>query len=213
MVSCWPVPKARPASISNAIAPPGRVAVGRRVDEEAPGADRLEPGLAHRHPIVLAELLDLGRGAGGEAGERGELVARSAASVEISVDPPVVGACGSGSSATITGGVFGEREQSSLSGSASASARVQCKRDPPAHFRGFLRQPLVERLRQAGGIVAAAFGVEQRLLAGHAARCIALADGWGVRRISQRLAATLAIDGAERGEIGRDGRRSDNRRG
>ncbi len=33
-------------------------AVGRGVDEEAAGADRLEPGLAHRHPVRLAERLD-----------------------------------------------------------------------------------------------------------------------------------------------------------
>ena len=51
VVSCWPVPKARPASISKAIAPGGTcVAVRGRVDEEAAGADRLQPGLAQASP-------------------------------------------------------------------------------------------------------------------------------------------------------------------
>src|SRR4029453_12342665 len=46
-----------------------RPAVGRRVQEKEAGPDRLQPRLAHRHPIVLAELLELGLAAA-EAGER-----------------------------------------------------------------------------------------------------------------------------------------------
>ena len=53
VVSCWPVPKARPASISKRDRiRRDRVAMRGRVDEEAAGADRLEPGLAERHPIA-----------------------------------------------------------------------------------------------------------------------------------------------------------------
>jgi len=37
------------------------------VDEEAAGSDRFEPGLAHRHPIILAEMLNLGLRPGGVA--------------------------------------------------------------------------------------------------------------------------------------------------
>ena len=51
-------------------------AMGRRVDVEAAGADRLQPGLAHRHPVGLAELLDARRrrGRGGAAAASSSVV-------------------------------------------------------------------------------------------------------------------------------------------
>ena len=68
VVACWPVPKARPASISKLIASAaGRVR--RRVDEEAAGADRLQARLAHRHPVGFGEAFDL-RLAGAETAQR-----------------------------------------------------------------------------------------------------------------------------------------------
>jgi len=64
------------------------------VDEEAAGADRLQPRLAHGHPIVLAELFDLRRAAA-EAGERGQHFGRRLM-VEICVEQPFVGPGGVG---------------------------------------------------------------------------------------------------------------------
>ena len=64
-------------------------AIGRRVDVEAAGADRLQPGLAHRHPIGLAELLD--PAARRRRGAQGRELLRRRLVVEIGVDQPVVG--------------------------------------------------------------------------------------------------------------------------
>ena len=66
------------------------LAVGRRVDEEAAGADRLEALLAHRHPIVLAEAVDLRRVPARQPRQHFQFVERRLA-LEISVEPPVVG--------------------------------------------------------------------------------------------------------------------------
>ena len=126
VVACWPVPKARPASISNAIAPVGHaLAVHRRVDVEAAGADRLQPGLAHRHPVGFAQLLDLGLAAAQPAqssparrrrvhgrNKRGSAIRRAST--------------GSGSSATSTGG-FAAPGNGSDGGDRLALRRV-CRR-------------------------------------------------------------------------------------
>ena len=60
-----------------------------RVDGEAAGADRLQPGLAHRHPIGLAKLLDLGPPPP-RLRQQVQLL-RCRLVLEISVDQPVVG--------------------------------------------------------------------------------------------------------------------------
>ena len=64
-------------------------AVGRGVDEEAAGTDRLEPGLAHRHPVGLAELLDL-RSAAAQPGDLGQILG-GRLMIEIGMDQPLVG--------------------------------------------------------------------------------------------------------------------------
>ena len=69
----------------------GRVA--GRVNEKAPGADRLEPGLAHRNPIILAQMLDIRLCPGGEPPEQHQLLSGRLIG-EISMDPPVVGRVG-----------------------------------------------------------------------------------------------------------------------
>ena len=66
-----------------------RAAMGRGVDIEAVGAERLEPGLAHRHPIVFAERLQF-RHTAAEAGQLVQICV-SRRMIEISVDQPVVG--------------------------------------------------------------------------------------------------------------------------
>ena len=58
------------------------------MDVEAPGADRLQSGLAHRHPVGLAELLDL-RFAASKRGN-GLQLGGSRLVVEIGVDQPFV---------------------------------------------------------------------------------------------------------------------------
>ena len=63
--------------------------VGRRVDEEAAGADRLQPGLAHGHPVGLAELFEDWRAAA-ETCEHRDVVQRRV-TIEVSVDQPVIG--------------------------------------------------------------------------------------------------------------------------
>src|SRR3954454_20382813 len=62
----------------------GIARVGRRVNGEAAGADRLKPSLAHRYPIRFAKLLDLRR-ATAEAAQDRELFIRRRM-FEISVD-------------------------------------------------------------------------------------------------------------------------------
>ena len=59
------------------------------MDVEAAGADRLEPGLAHRHPVGLAELFDVPL-AGAKRAQRGQVLRRWRV-IEIGVDQPVVG--------------------------------------------------------------------------------------------------------------------------
>ena len=58
------------------------------MNREAAGADRLEPGLAHRHPILFAELLDLDR-ATAEAGQKRDVVG-GRMMLEIGMDQPIV---------------------------------------------------------------------------------------------------------------------------
>ena len=122
------------------------VAMGRGVDEEAPGADRLEPGLAHRHPIILAEMLDRrashprrawparrGRRASARRRNKRGCASRRAAPgrARRRRSPAAIAANGN---------------RSSLSGSASASARVQWSVTRQLISCRFLGQPLVERL-------------------------------------------------------------------
>ena len=59
------------------------------MDGEATGADRLQPRLAHRHPVLLAELLDPRRAAA-QAAQQCDLLA-CRLMVEISMDQPIVG--------------------------------------------------------------------------------------------------------------------------
>ena len=63
--------------------------IGRCVNGKAAGADRLQPGLAHRHPILLTELVDLRRPAAEAGQQRDLIIARMV--LEISVDEPIVG--------------------------------------------------------------------------------------------------------------------------
>ena len=142
VVACWPVPKARPASISK-LSAAGIRAVRRRVDEEAAGADRLQSGLAHRHPVRLAELLDVGAPLPSRAGrpsprrsvrvrnKRGSASRRARLVGLVGNQHRRIGAC---------------RQRSSVSAMASACSRVQGTVTRQLTFRGFLRQPLVEPL-------------------------------------------------------------------
>ena len=168
VVACWPVPKASPASISKLIAC-GSGGVGRGVDEEAPGADRLEPGLAHRHPIVLAEVVDFGRRVGGERGQRGEIVARrldrrnKRGSASRRAAPGRARRRRSPGAARRTG--TGPRCRATPRPRRGCSANVTRQL-----ISCFLGEPLVERLGLGGGIGAAGVGVEQRLRADRSAR-------------------------------------------
>ena len=65
--------------------------MGWRVDREAAGTDRLKTGLAHRHPILFAELLDLGRSRTEPRQDHDLLADRMM--IEISVDHPLVRLC------------------------------------------------------------------------------------------------------------------------
>jgi hypothetical protein len=76
------------------IDPIGIGRVGRRVDMEPSGADRLKARLAHRHPILLAELLDLRRARAEDSQDRHLLTVR--VMVEIGMDQPFVGLGGIG---------------------------------------------------------------------------------------------------------------------
>ena len=66
------------------------VAVRRGVDEEPPGADRFKSGLADRHPVVFAEMGQLGLATRGKAAQQDQLPRRRLLG-EIGEEPPVVG--------------------------------------------------------------------------------------------------------------------------
>jgi ribosomal protein L11 methyltransferase len=99
----------------------------------APGADRLEPGLAHRHPIILAQLLDCRGRAGGQRGERGK-VGGGRLVGEISVDPPVVGGVGIGLVGDDYRRAVGEREQILAVGQRLGLGAGAVEGDAPAHL-------------------------------------------------------------------------------
>ena len=70
MVPWWPVPKARPASISMASSPLSALpAVMRAVDEETAGAHRLQPFQRARHPVDVGQGFALDRLRYGKAGK------------------------------------------------------------------------------------------------------------------------------------------------
>jgi hypothetical protein len=186
--ACWPVPKARPASIRKLIAP-GSGACARRVDEEAAGADRLQPGLAAGHPILVGELLDPARRSPSRPAPP---VRPRRLLLEIGVDQPVVGAM-------LVGLVGDEHRRVGMSlervvhlATASPSARVQAGSRASSFGRGLLGQPLVELPWSGGRIVAAR---PDRTAAAVPAKrsAMLLADGCGVSRMSHSSAATLAM--------------------
>jgi hypothetical protein len=85
VVACWPVPKARLAGRRE------RCVVGG-VDVEPPGADRLEPLLALRHPIGFGQLLDRECGrAGSEQRGDGGLVGLARRARQPDFEPPIIG--------------------------------------------------------------------------------------------------------------------------
>ena len=130
MVACWPVPKARLASISKLI----RVGIGRAgrgVDGEAAGADRLKPRLAHRHPIGFAKLLEPGR-AVAERGHRADLIG-GRRMLEIGMDQPVVGPGFIGFVGDQHRGTFGEGRELAHRADLLALGAVARDRDSPAH--------------------------------------------------------------------------------
>ena len=145
------------ASISKGIVPGGRAAVGRRVDVEAAGADRLKPGLAHRHPVRLAELLD--RAARPMPRPRSSAISSSAR----------LHARNKRGSASRRASLGSARRRPApadrrLSGNRSSASRDRFAlragaRDGDADSSlapaAFLRQPLVELLRQRRRIVPA----------------------------------------------------------
>ena len=111
--------------------PAARPRCSRRVDEEAAGADRLEPRLAERHPVALLDLLDdrrrRRRRSATSAREQGEH-RRVRLFGEIGVEPPFVAA--SLASASL-GHQHRRRTSSQASGdryrSFSASASAACR--------------------------------------------------------------------------------------
>ena len=176
---------------SRNVTPPGAMAVGGRVDEEAAGADRLQPGLAHRHPVRLAELLDA-RIAAAEPGSVGDRLGGRLV-IEIGMDQPFVGLRLVGLVGHQHRWIGAVGEQVSSAAIASPCARVQGTVTRQLNWLRFPSPAARPAAWSARGIVAAGIAVRERRFSGASRSSMWLAEGCGVSRMSQSSAATLAM--------------------
>ena len=181
---------------------PARGAVGVWT-KKRPARIGSQARLAHRHPVVLAELLDRRR-------RRRPSVASAS-----QIRPSRAGGRNKRGSASrrawpgrarrrpAPAGRRARGNRSSASGSASAWARVQARVTRQLIWPRFLGQPLVEPLRQRRRHSRGSHrGFDQAARLPAMRSVMSLADGCGVSRMSQSSAGDLGDRGAEGGDVG-----------
>ena len=203
MVACWPVPKARLASISNAMLPAG--AEPRWVGvwtKKRPARIGCSPAwlIVTQSSSPSCSICGC---AAAEPASAAQLVGRRLM-VEIGVDQPLVGPGRVGLVGDQHRRVVANPETAPPSSGSASALRARARQGRPASSlaRRFLRQPLVERLALRRGIVAARRCCSPAARCRSAARSCCCADGCGVSRMSHSSAATLARLGAKGGDIG-----------